>query len=272
MTHHFFEHDLVKLSYYKFGHGSKPMLCFHGYGMHGRQFLPLEQPMGKSYTFYSFDLFFHEQTELKESQVERIKKGITHNQLGQLILAFLEKEALNRFSVIGYSMGSHYAASIASQMAQRIDEWIVIAPMFLKPPLILEFFTRNSFGNQLFSWLLLKKSVAESILEFARRISVFDQNIHDVLHKEIATPELRFMMFASLTYIKNLRVNQKEIVKTLNSAGVKNYFIFGTKDKLFPASIAKEIISSLRKTEYILLDENHDMVNCNLAEALNSKL
>lgn len=272
MTHHYFEHDLVKLSYYKFGHGPQPMLCFHGYGMHGRQFLPLEQAMGHRYTFYSFDLFFHEHTQLKESQLERVKKGITPNELCQLILAFLEKEQLNRFSVIGYSMGSHYAATIASQMAQRIDEWIVIAPMFLKPPLILEFLTRNKFGNQLFGWLLLKKSVAEGILKFARRIRLFDQTIHDVLHKEIATPELRFMMFASLTYIKNLRINQAELAKILNSGGGKNYFIFGTRDKLFPATIARTIMNSLSKTEYISLDENHDMVNHNLAETLYSKL
>ena len=272
MTHHYFEHDLVKLSYYKFGDGPQPMLCFHGYGMHGRQFLPLEPVMGHRYTFYSFDLFFHEQTLLKENHIERVKKGITSDELCQIIFAFLEKEQLSRFSVIGYSMGSHYAAAIASQMALQIDEWIVIAPMFLKPPVILEFLTRNRFGNQLFSWLLLKKSVAESILKFAQRMRLFDQTIHDVLHKEIATPELRFMMFASLTYIRNLRFSQKELAKILNGAGVKNYFIFGTRDKLFPPSIARTIMDSLTKTEYINLDENHDMVNHNLAESLYSKL
>jgi pimeloyl-ACP methyl ester carboxylesterase len=272
MTHHYFEHNLVKLSYYKFGQGPKAMLCFHGYGMHGRQFLPLQQVMGQRYTFYSFDLFFHERTQLKEKHLKHVKRGISTQELCQIILDFLKKEEINRFSVIGYSMGSHYAAAIASQLAIRIDEWVVIAPMFLKPPFILEFFTRNPFGNRLFGWLLLKKTVAEGILKFARRSRLFDQTIYEVLHKEIATPELRFMMFASLTYIKNLRFNQNELAEMLNNGGVKNYFIFGTKDKLFPPAIATAIMNSLVKKEYICLEENHDMVNQNLAETLFSKL
>lgn len=272
MTHHYFEHDLVKLSYYKFGHGPKSMLCFHGYGMHGRQFLALEPTMGHQYTFYSFDLFFHERTELKQKDLALVKKGISSDALCEIISAFLAEQQIDRFSVVAYSMGSHYAAAIALKMAAKIDEWIAIAPMFLKPPAILEFLTTNSVGNRLFSFLLLKKTVAEGILKFALKIRIFDQTIHDVLHKEIATPELRFMMFASLTYIKNLRFKQEEVIQALNHGAGKNYFIFGTKDKLFPASIGKSIFSKLNKTECIVLEENHDMVNQHLAETLFSKL
>ena len=62
MTEHYFENSLVNLHYYKFGNGEKKMLCFHGYGMHGKQFKIFEQPLGSKYTFYGFDLFFHKQT------------------------------------------------------------------------------------------------------------------------------------------------------------------------------------------------------------------
>ena len=62
MTQHYFENDLVNLHYYKFGSGPKAMLCFHGYGMHGKQFKLLESSLGHAYTFYGFDLFFHKET------------------------------------------------------------------------------------------------------------------------------------------------------------------------------------------------------------------
>ncbi|RYE16941.1 MAG: alpha/beta hydrolase, partial [Sphingobacteriales bacterium] len=52
MTDHYFENDFVKLHYYKFGDGAQPMLCFHGFGMHGKQFTSLEPSLGKKYTFY----------------------------------------------------------------------------------------------------------------------------------------------------------------------------------------------------------------------------
>ena len=56
MTDHYFENDLVNLHYYKFGNGPKSMLCFHGYGMHGKQFKILETTLGSKYTFFGFDL------------------------------------------------------------------------------------------------------------------------------------------------------------------------------------------------------------------------
>jgi hypothetical protein len=48
LTDHYFENDLVKLHYYRFGRGDKIMLCFHGFGMHGKQFKLLDGELGDS--------------------------------------------------------------------------------------------------------------------------------------------------------------------------------------------------------------------------------
>src|ERR1700748_1489341 len=109
MTDHYFENELVNLHYYKYGSGPKVMLCFHGYGMHGKQFKLLEGSLGSTYTFYGFDLFFHKETKLKDQGLEKIKQGITKKALADLIREFCEALGINRFSVIGYSMGTHYA-------------------------------------------------------------------------------------------------------------------------------------------------------------------
>jgi len=106
MTDHYFENDLVTLHYYKFGNGPKSMLCFHGYGMHGKQFKLLESDLGSIYTFYGFDLFFHKQTKLKDQSLATVKKGITKKEIAGFIQDFCKHEGIGRFSVIGYSMGS----------------------------------------------------------------------------------------------------------------------------------------------------------------------
>src|ERR1700712_3839917 len=102
MTEHYFENDLVNLHYYKFGAGPEAMLCFHGYGMHGKQFKLLESDLGTKYTFYGFDLFFHKQTQLKDQSLPTIKKGIAKKELANLILDFCKQEGIERFSVISY--------------------------------------------------------------------------------------------------------------------------------------------------------------------------
>jgi hypothetical protein len=75
MTEHYFEDQFVKLHYYKFGSGPQHMLCFHGFGMHGKQFKLLDTHLGHQYTFWGFDLFFHKETRLKDQSLATVKKG-----------------------------------------------------------------------------------------------------------------------------------------------------------------------------------------------------
>src|SRR6202012_1075149 len=110
MTNHYFENDFINLHYYKFGSGDKIMLCFHGYGMHGKQFKILETTLGDQYTFIGFDLFFHKETKLKDQSLETVKKGISKKAFIDLITEFCGSQNINRFDVIGYSMGTHFAS------------------------------------------------------------------------------------------------------------------------------------------------------------------
>src|ERR1700761_3248629 len=140
MTDHYFENDLVNLPYYQFGNGPQTMLCFHGYGMHGKQFKVLETTLGSKYTFYGFDLFFHKQTKLKDQSLTTVKKGITKSEVAVLVLDFCRYKGIERFSVIGYSMGTHYAVTVFVELRERFDEFIVAAPMFLNPGSLITYF------------------------------------------------------------------------------------------------------------------------------------
>lgn len=272
MTSHFFHHQSVNLHYYRFGNGPKAMLCFHGYGMHGRQFLVLEKTLGNDYTFYGFDLFFHEQTTLVDNTVEIVKKGITTAQFAEICTAFLQEQHIDRFAIIAYSLGSYYAAALVQQLANRIDNLFILAPLFAKPFPLMNFFAKNKLGNRIYEWLLLSKYTAESLLKFALRIKVIDLKTHGILHKEIATKELRFSMYASITYLKHLSVNEKQFVDRLNAANVKSYFIFGKRDALFPPHITDRLIKNLNHVKHLVLDEDHEMVNEHLSTILKANL
>ncbi len=161
MTGHYFENDLVNLHYYKFGNGPQNMLCFHGYGMHGKQFKILESTLGSKYTFWGFDLFFHKETKLKDQSLEAVKKGIGKKALAALFADFCEHEGIERFSVIGYSMGTHYAAIIVEELADKIDGFIVAAPSCLNPGILIPFFSKNKSGNKILEKLALNEKALD---------------------------------------------------------------------------------------------------------------
>ncbi len=272
MTGHYFENDLVNLHYYKFGEGPKNMLCFHGYGMHGKQFKILESSLGSKYTFYGFDLFFHKETHLKDQGLPAVKKGISKKELAALFTDFCKKGGIERFSVIGYSMGTHYATIIVEELAFMVDEYIVAAPSCLNPGKLIPFFSKNKTGNKILEKLVLNKTVLTGMLKLFRRLRFINSGDYKILHNEIGTAGHRFNFYACFTYLRFLETDEPRLLEVINEQNIKSIFIFGKRDKSFPPGIGGAFIAKLKQSEVAILDESHEMIKRSFAASLTDLL
>ncbi|MFI5139126.1 MAG: alpha/beta fold hydrolase, partial [Sphingobacteriales bacterium] len=268
MTNHYFENELVKLHYYKFGEGQQNMLCFHGYGMHGKQFKILETTLGSKYTFYGFDLFFHKETRLTDQSLQAIKKGISKKELAALFADFCGHEGIDRFSVIGYSMGTHFATIIVEELASLVDEYIVAAPSSLNPGTLIPFFSKNKAGNKILEKIALSKNALTGMLKFFKRLKFINSDDYKILYSEIGTPELRFNFYACFTYFRFLETDEHRLLQAIEQQNIKSIFIFGKRDKSFPPRIGDRFISKLKNAEVIILDESHEMIKKSFVTAL----
>lgn len=268
MTDHYFENDFIKLHYYKFGNGAKHMLCFHGFGMHGKQFKILEEKLGHLYTFWGFDLPFHKQTVLKDQSIPSIKKGYTKKQLTDVIRAFCTYEHLSSFSVIGYSMGTHYATILAEEMPECINEYIVAAPSSLNPGRLIRFFSKNKIGNKILEKLILNGETTISLLNLFKKLRFIDTEVRAILYNEVATPELRLAMYGCFTALRNLETDENRLIHSLGTYHIKSIFIFGKRDRNYLPAIGKAFFKKYTPTKIVILDENHEMINQNFATRL----
>lgn len=272
MTNHYFSNDLVDMHYYCFGSGPRTMFCFHGYGMHGRQFKVLEETMGEQYTFFGFDLFFHKKTVLRDQSVAAVKKGISKGQLAVFFKDFCKEAGVDRFSIIAYSMGSHYATSLVEEMPEYIDELFIAAPSSLKPGKIITFLSGNRVGNKVLERMALSNTSMPRLLSVLKRIKIIDQKGYDILFREVASPELRFSFFACASYMRFLILNTEKFITKLNQHQIRSVFIFGERDKNYPAVIGSAIIPRINLAKQLVIDENHDMINANFANVLSRLL
>jgi len=272
MTRHYFENTLVRLHYYKFGRGKQNMLCFHGYGMHGKQFRVLEEALGSKYTFYGFDLFFHKETKLQDQSLPAVRKGIGKKELAHLIEEFCKRHLIDRFSVIGYSMGTHYSTAITEELPELIDEYIVAAPMCLKPGGLVTFFSKNKGGNKILEKIALSEKALIGLLKLSKKLNIIDTSAYDILYKEIDTPELRFNFYANFTYLRFLETNEQRLLSSIIAHNIKSIFIFGSRDKNFPPGTGDALISKLPDAQKVILNESHQMINQNFAVALSGLL
>ena len=248
------------------------MLCFHGFGMHGKQFRDLESELGNKYTFWGFDLFFHKATKLKGQSLATVKTGLTKRALAKFILDFCIAHNINRFSVIGYSMGSHYATTIAEELPEMINEYIVAAPSSIKPGNIIRFFSRNKVGNKIIEKISLSKDAMVRLLNIFQRTRLIDDEGHGILLKEIETHELRFNLYASLTYLRFLTTDEAKLISALNNHPIRSIFIFGRGDKSYPLSIGKTFLPHIKNAEILNLNEGHEMINKRFAKVLGDLL
>ena len=272
MTNHYFSNDLVIMHYYRFGSGPKNMFCFHGYGMHGRQFKVLEETMGEQYTFYGFDLFFHQKTVLKDQSVNAVKKGISKSQLAALFKEFCETTGIVRFSIMAYSMGSHYATSLVEEIPEHIEELFIAAPSSLKPGKIITFLSKTRLGNKVLERLALSDNAMADLLSVLKKTKIIDQKAYDILFKEVSSPDLRFSFYACVSYMRFLAINEEKLIAKLNHHQIKSVFIFGEHDSNYPAAIGRRVISKINFARQLIINENHDMINRNFANILSGLL
>lgn len=272
MSEHYFENELVVMRYYKFGTGDKNMLCFHGYGMHGRQFKVLEEALGDQYTFYGFDLFFHKETKLKDQSLIAVKRGISKRNLSALFLAFCEKVGIDKFSILAYSMGSHYATSLVEEIPEKVKEIFIAAPSSLKPGKIITFLSSNKIGNNLLERLALSDKGMTGLLSVLKKSRLIDLISYNILLKEIATAELRFSFYACATYMRFLNLDVPKFIDKLNQHQIKSIFVFGEKDKSYPPKIGDSIIPRIALGKQIVINEDHNMINRNFGRTLSELL
>ncbi len=261
MTGHYFENSFVRLHYYRFGTGARHMLCFHGLGMHGKQFQVLKDALGHKYTFFGFDLLFHKETKLMEDSLPVIKAGMQKDQLTSLIKAFCQAMHITRFSLIGYSMGTHYATAIVEGLPEMVNEFIVAAPSSIEPGNLIRFMSKNYIGNKILEKLMLSDKGMKRLISWSRRFGIIDTTASEILYNEVATPALRLALYSCFTYLRFLETNENLLISNLNTFNIRAIFIFGERDEIYPATIGKRFLSKLQKPEVAVVDCNHDMIN-----------
>jgi pimeloyl-ACP methyl ester carboxylesterase len=263
----YFDTDLAKLHYYEYGSGEQVMLAFHGFGMKGTQFSVLEAAFGSTYKIYSFDLFFHGNTELKNSSRAAIKKGLESISFSNHIRAFLLDKGLaghEQFSLLSYSIGARQAWSLIENFPELVRSAYFVAPDGIEPNKLLAIGAGNRLVNRLSYKLVYSPRATKYILDKLYTFRFIDAPLHRILNFEFGTVETRLICYNTITYYNNLRFKRKKLAKLINNYQINCHFYFGKTDKLFPASIGMRFSKLLDEPKVHVFDEGHELINSSL--------
>ncbi len=245
------------------------MLAFHGFGMKGTQFSVLENAFAERYTIYSFDLFFHGQTELLDSSLAVIRKGMSSSEFGGYMAEFIQEMGFEMVSLLSYSMGALMALSIIEYMPFKVHNAFFIAPDGIKPNKLLQFGSGNLIINRIFYKLVYSPKTVRLILNSLLKFRYIDDSLHRILQGEFGTETTRLTCYQAITYHANLRFNKAKLAALINMNRINTWFYFGKTDRLFPPSIGHEFSAMLENTSLHILNTGHELVNEELGELIN---
>jgi pimeloyl-ACP methyl ester carboxylesterase len=240
------------VSYQRFGNGPAVLLAFHGFGQSSEAFCLLEKAVGNQFTIFAIDLFFHGNSHYKANHL------LTKALWQQLIRAFLRVHAIDRFSLMGFSLGGRFALATAEGFADQLDQLILIAPDGITYTFWYRLATRSRLGRSLFRYALRHLPLLHTLGHTLTRLGLLNRTIMRFAEISLGTPQQRELVYQSWTQFRLIQPDLNMIANVLTDSNVRVHFFTGAFDRIVPGYYIIPLTRRLRHYELMVLKTGHN--------------
>ncbi len=253
-------HFLVKyknstLTYHKSGHGEKALLLFHGFGQNKQIFNDLTHTLEEPYTLYAIDLFFHGSSEWNQGEVALEKKEWL-----EIMTEFLAENKIERFSVLGFSLGGKFALATLELFPSRIDQLFLLAPDGIKTNFWYSLATYPLVLRRFFKSMILKPGRLHALTSVLHSLQVVDNGLLRFARSQMDTQEKRERVYNSWVVFRHLKFDMKEIAALLLKHSIRLTLIVGKHDKIITTENMQRLLRHVRDYQFEILDTGHNGV------------
>lgn len=247
-----FYFEEARLGYTKSGTGTSALLVFHGFGQDHTAFDPLTEALAEQYTIYSFDLFFHGSSKWPFGD-----HPLTKNQWKRMITRFLSDQNIDRFSLMGYSLGGKFVLATLEALPSQVVSVFFLAPDGIQ----LNFWYRLAVGTRpmraLFKTMIEKPGLFTGAASLATRLGLVDKGIARFASTQMDSLEKRQRVYLSWVVFRRLAFGMKHIAGLFNANPIKTWFFVGRFDKMITEKTVKPLFSKLKNSELKILESGH---------------
>ncbi len=238
MEHQLLSYKNSQISYYRFGKGPKPAICFHGYGEDASSYCFLEKFAGDLFTFYSIDLPYHNSTQWNEGT------PFTHQDLHQIIREILSQGINPSFPhnihLLGYSLGGRIALSLYQSQPETVDKLILLAPDGLKVNFWYWLTTQTWIGNKLFALTMKHPAWFFGFLKLMNKLKLVNASIFKFVNYYIGEKEVRQLLYDRWTSLRKLKPNLQQIQSHIRNNKTEVRLIYGKHDRIILSSVGEK--------------------------------
>lgn len=240
--------------YQKYGNGSQKIMCFHGFGLDKSTFASFSKSMVGA-TFFAFDLPFHGQTTIEDFEGDIFRTNFHHT-----IALFLLEENIDRFSVMGFSMGARFAIELLLSYKERVNKIYMLAPDGIKPNFWNRLVIRSVVLQKVFKYLIYKPKTLILLLKILLNLKLLEKGAAKFIISEVETEEKRNRLYGSWSVVKALNFEEKDVVSMLYKHEIPCICVSGKQDLVISVSKIETFVQKLNIYQHIILDCGHAQI------------
>jgi pimeloyl-ACP methyl ester carboxylesterase len=247
VKHKVLETPKALLHYRQYGKGPMALLCFHGYGQDHDVYRELEELYGNKYTIYSFDLFYHGQSfwHNKEQPVEKADWSYIMEQ-------FFAVQKIERFSLVGYSMGSRFALATFDVYADRVDQLILLAPDGIKRRFLYWLMTSFGFTRHLLRIVVTNPKPYLWLMETLLVLRLINKGVTKFSETQMKTRAARRRVYYSWIMFRKLFITPRATAEKIKKHEVTLKIFMGEFDKVITISQVQPLLDVFPKSLRII--------------------
>jgi pimeloyl-ACP methyl ester carboxylesterase len=266
MMEGFIKYKEYKMYYQSFGNGNKTLFAFQGFGRDSNDFKILEPSLGGAYKIIAFDLFYH---GTSDSPPNPEGSNFMKEDFKEMINQYLTENNIERFSLLGYSLGGRISLQLIELYEDRIDTLFLFAPDGLHYTLWYNFVTKTNLGKNHFKRFKKNPGSFFLAIKLLNKIGIIKDSVYKFIIMQLDTQVKREKVFDTHIFFWNIRPDLDNVKQILNSKNSKLHLFLGRYDSIIPLRYGREFMKGINdKNALHILESGHQMIKDSVNEEL----
>ncbi len=249
-----------KMAYVKYGIGNKALVAFHGFGQDKSVYKPFAEHLHQ-YTVYSFDLFFHGDSHYVEKD-----KALDPQVFITLFSSFLEREFIQKFSIIGFSIGAKFALLLTQYFAKDINHLILVGPDGVVPNFWYQLATGNGLSRRFYKTVVFNPNLFFMLLFLANSFKLANPTVIKFAKNQMDTQVKRSQVYDTWMVFRKINTPFKKLTHAQQIGDFKIVVFLGNQDLVIPLRELTKKLVKLNNLSIFELESRHSTL---LIEASN---
>jgi pimeloyl-ACP methyl ester carboxylesterase len=247
----------MNLNYQKIGNSNKILLAFHGMGQDFSCFQNFAQTFENQYTTYLFDLPYHGKSGGINGNIYQENEVITKEIWQEYLEEFLQKNQIQNFSIIAFSLGGRFALATVEAFAKRIEELILLAPDGITEDPKYTLATRYGFTRKIFKYVVQNNVKYHAFADLLASTGIVHKKVVKFAKMMVDSPQKQERLYRAWVGFHQLRFDIRKIAQIINNQQITVKIFMGKHDKLLPLNRVFPLTKRLKNVELIELEATH---------------